>query len=354
MVYMNVREYIIKELVDMLLTPEIQRIVDKEHVQELVDSQVYDLRVHNQLTMLQSLTIGKALWEPQQNYYIIDGQHRIAAFKHIRELFPSIDTLKIHVLEYNLKTKEDLEQLFVRVSKSLPIHPLIQTPEWKIIKPYLQYLQNNFSNYTSKSERPHMPNISLTKLEDRLYNHSYGDRIMRSNTTAEQLGMVTDVLNEYIRQQLANSKFMEKEYRTILAKSKGGTAAWVGIFRNFEWLDIALNALLEVSPLTKTALNAYFYTIQFPSEKKRPMITQQLRRKVWDKVNEGNIIGKCYCCQETLDINHMECGHIKAYILGGSTDIDNLMPVCKTCNRNMGVMNLELYRKTLQSQITGL
>jgi len=28
------------------------------------------------------------------------------------------------------------------------------------------------------------------------------------------------------------------------------------------------------------------------------------------------------------------CGHIVAHVLGGKSDIDNLMPICRACNRD--------------------
>ncbi len=40
----------------------------------------------------------------------------------------------------------------------------------------------------------------------------------------------------------------------------------------------------------------------------------------------------------------MECGHIVAHALGGEITFNNLQPTCKTCNRDMGVMNLNEYK----------
>jgi 5-methylcytosine-specific restriction endonuclease McrA len=47
----------------------------------------------------------------------------------------------------------------------------------------------------------------------------------------------------------------------------------------------------------------------------------------------------------------MECGHIIAHALGGNALLDNLMPVCKSCNRDMGTMNLEEYKCIVQKNI---
>jgi len=54
--------------------------------------------------------------------------------------------------------------------------------------------------------------------------------------------------------------------------------------------------------------------------------------------------GKCYVCDKKIDFRDMECGHIVAHALGGEITFNNLQPTCKTCNRDMGVMNLNEYK----------
>ena len=48
---------------------------------------------------------------------------------------------------------------------------------------------------------------------------------------------------------------------------------------------------------------------------------------------------------EELIYDNFECGHVVARCLGGKNVVDNLEPVCKKCNSDMGTMNLEEYRK---------
>ena len=54
--------------------------------------------------------------------------------------------------------------------------------------------------------------------------------------------------------------------------------------------------------------------------------------------------GYCYTCNNELHFKEMECGHIIAHSLGGNETFENLMPICKTCNTKMGIMNLEEYK----------
>jgi hypothetical protein len=77
----------------------------------------------------------------------------------------------------------------------------------------------------------------------------------------------------------------------------------------------------------------------------RKTIPKKLRNEVWEKYNGRVFDGKCYCCNDTIDVNHWECGHVKSVACGGTNCIDNLRPVCSDCNRSMGIMHMDEYKK---------
>jgi len=78
-----------------------------------------------------------------------------------------------------------------------------------------------------------------------------------------------------------------------------------------------------------------------PYQKKR--IPATVKRLVWNQY-VGEEIGKtkCYCCQLS-DITQMtfHCGHVLSERYGGDTDIQNLRPICQSCNSSMGTTNME-------------
>lgn len=81
-------------------------------------------------------------------------------------------------------------------------------------------------------------------------------------------------------------------------------------------------------------------------EKKKP-IPVALKRKVWAKWM-GEDIGKakCMCCKLT-DITQLNfhCGHIIAEAMGGELKVDNLKPICQSCNSYMGTTNMDEFMK---------
>ena len=69
----------------------------------------------------------------------------------------------------------------------------------------------------------------------------------------------------------------------------------------------------------------------------RISIPKAVKDKLWDN-NFGHDagIGKCYCCQKEINSKKFDCGHIVSVAHGGTNNIDNLKPVCSTCNKSMG------------------
>ena len=70
-----------------------------------------------------------------------------------------------------------------------------------------------------------------------------------------------------------------------------------------------------------------------------------MKRQVWAK-HIGEDIGKikCLCCKLT-EITQLTfvCGHIISEFTGGDISIDNLLPICYSCNASMGTQNLNEY-----------
>jgi 5-methylcytosine-specific restriction endonuclease McrA len=80
---------------------------------------------------------------------------------------------------------------------------------------------------------------------------------------------------------------------------------------------------------------------------KKTKIPQSLRISVWDTYI-GRSIGEILCdvCKTTkISQFNFQCGHIIAEMKGGLTNIENLRPICKSCNCSMGTTNLEEYKE---------
>lgn len=80
------------------------------------------------------------------------------------------------------------------------------------------------------------------------------------------------------------------------------------------------------------------------ASKKR--IPKAVKTKTWDRcIGKNNAIGKCYCCNDEIHILEFHCGHIVAEAKGGSMALDNLKPICASCNASIGTRNMEDFIK---------
>jgi len=75
-------------------------------------------------------------------------------------------------------------------------------------------------------------------------------------------------------------------------------------------------------------------------------IPKGVRIDVWEKyVGKNEYEGKCYVCDESINITNFEVGHNKAVAKGGSDRIENLRPICRKCNSSKGTMSIEVYKR---------
>jgi 5-methylcytosine-specific restriction endonuclease McrA len=54
---------------------------------------------------------------------------------------------------------------------------------------------------------------------------------------------------------------------------------------------------------------------------------------------------RCYCCKRKLHFTEIEMGHIVSHDNGGDIDFENLRPVCGACNKSIGNVNMDEYKR---------
>ena len=89
------------------------------------------------------------------------------------------------------------------------------------------------------------------------------------------------------------------------------------------------------------------FIITKPSDKPtvRKPCPKAVRDAVWRKYFGDKMTGKCYVCGKPITFTDFEVGHNKPFIKGGEWNVNNLRPICRTCNRSMGTMTIEEFKK---------
>ncbi len=98
--------------------------------------------------------------------------------------------------------------------------------------------------------------------------------------------------------------------------------------------------------LTSSTMNFGLGHLSKKPKGKRKQIGKQLRNQVWAKYLGNRTQGKCFCCKIIpIHFQNFEVGHNKSVYRGGSNHINNLRPICRDCNRKMGIKSIDWYRK---------
>ena len=101
----------------------------------------------------------------------------------------------------------------------------------------------------------------------------------------------------------------------------------------------------KIDKLNEDLLETYklnvIKNITKPAYKKKT-INVPLKNNVWDKwVGSDITTTQCLCCSiHTINIRNFHCGHVIAESKGGKTILENLRPICGSCNSSMGTENM--------------
>ena len=112
-----------------------------------------------------------------------------------------------------------------------------------------------------------------------------------------------------------------------------------------------IEALIESSKITEKKIREFTEPKKMDvsddtTEIVRKRIPKAVRDTVWKKyIGVKKAEGKCYVCKQTIHITNFDVGHNKARAKKGSNEIDNLRPICRSCNTSMQTMSIEDFKK---------
>jgi len=77
----------------------------------------------------------------------------------------------------------------------------------------------------------------------------------------------------------------------------------------------------------------------------RKGVPKSLKMELWRNHFGNRYHGSCFVCKGQIKKDYFEAGHVVAVANGGTDTLENLRPVCITCNRSMGTENLEEFKR---------
>jgi len=73
---------------------------------------------------------------------------------------------------------------------------------------------------------------------------------------------------------------------------------------------------------------------------KKTPVPKVLKCMVWEEYIGREFEGHCYCCSSNIDVFHFHAGHVEPASKGGNMSLENLRPVCASCNLSMSNKNM--------------
>lgn len=319
----------ISHVLEMVEKPDFQRLEDENHSCDIYRYQKRFYQQNNYFDIHGVITLG--LINGNDKYQILDGQHRIAAYKKLLNEFIDFSVI-VHI--YEKKSQDELYLIYETINQSKKVELYKSMNEALIISKTIEYINVKFKPFIKNTNRPQVPNINLSLLSNALKNSELISKL--SITTSDQLIQKITNLNDYYNSFTTDDWLKWKiEPSKILSKRENSSVLFsLGFYKEFEWIHVLLQ-------------NKDFDSVEHYQYNNNQKIPQQIRHQLWNIYFEKTT-GNCYCCNEEVNVTNFEAGHIIPRVFGGKNEISNLKVICKVCNRDMGIMNLNDYKKQFQ------
>jgi 5-methylcytosine-specific restriction endonuclease McrA len=110
--------------------------------------------------------------------------------------------------------------------------------------------------------------------------------------------------------------------------------------------------IFEFAPLTPKSFvigEGISPLFPYPKSNEKPKRTpcpKAVKEAVWKIFFGNSMVGNCYVCGADITFTNFELGHNKPHTKGGKWVVENLRPLCRTCNRSIGdKMTVEAFKK---------
>ena len=306
-----------------------QRDINQQHINELTES---FLKSINETTYIKyGSSIPHIVLSNNGKKYIIDGQHRIQAYKKVcQEHQNAYETL---VLYEQCKTENEIKEAFLRSNtqwyqsnNTLNAMYNHEEKEEKIVTKQDEWVKKLWNDklkdyggtkgMISRSSRPRKPHINENDFLELLQSLEKNGIIF---TSFNKLKDAYERANVNIRQQ--SQEEYTNNYSKIWKKCLKYNC-FLGLINQEEYLKI----------------------MERLNEKRKP-VPGALKKECWRIKFSNSSNGNCEVCLKVIDALDFEAGHIISCYNGGEDTKENLVPVCKDCNRSMGTQNLYEYKK---------
>ena len=291
--------------------PNIQRIRDDDKVNEIVAYQQSKLRQTGSCNFIGSINIHYCA--ENQDLYLVDGQHRFEAIKQISQTI----SIPVCVEIVKVDTLAELKENYNMINKNTPLPEFPDTIDKTIPERVANHYKQRYPDIWSKSMRAHRPNLYFNYFQEAL-------GVLVDRMEIETALELQTVLDEH------NAKLSKATYLDVSEKQMKkciDSGLYFGLYSHvsdeyrYDWV----REILNVDKATKQ-----------PKTKRE--VPKKVRGDAWKKyVGTDNGEAPCLCCRTTtITPFEFHAGHVISETNGGLATVENIRPICGTCNLSMG------------------
>ena len=327
--FKNIAELLEK---NKLKKPRFQTALDEDKVNEMILSYKKN---KDYLIFKNKIVIGVIPdYISASNYfmYVIDGQHRIQMAKEILESDHINDRLIF--CYYETDSNKEMKKLFLEINKdSHKNSKYVALDEFNqnIYDQFKKYLYEKKSLFFSQNKKETNKLYSISELMDLLVERKYMEKY-----SFEELKEDFENKNKIFNRKIDYIEYLNADPNCFYEDEKIPIIeGYICSLKNNNFIDFLVDNENKVIPDHKKF------------KKMKDPISPTLRIRVWDHWYGKEDTGPCPICNTLIKIgkNGFHCGHKISEANGGETKIDNLRPICASCNLKMGSTNWADYEK---------
>ena len=315
-----------------MIIPNEQRLKDNLKIQEIIAYQDNYFKETCSYNLLGVINIH----QHNNNYYLVDGQHRYFAIKSLtNQGHKKIDIMVELVIINEIAL---LKQNYKLINKNTELPEFPESIDKNIPESVAQDFFEKYTNIWSNTPRTRRPHINKNKFQESLGVITEKLAITETHKLKHIIETYNDKLKCWHFSNFPGYKTF-KDPAKIEDKCRT-TGLYLGLFQykddgyGYGWVKKIIQEYTGKEIKTKKPN----FRIKLP---------QKVRIDSWNTYI-GEDIGSvlCICCNVSkITQTTFHAGHIIPKSKGGSNTIDNIMPICPQCNGSMMTQNMEEYIK---------
>lgn len=315
----------------ILQTPPFQTDLDEIKVNQMIKSY---RRNPDYLIYKNKVVIAVINNKPdnESKLYVIDGQHRLEMAKQLYVNYEYNDYLIF--CYFNIENDKEMKKLFREINRdSYKNNQYVSLNEFRetLYTSCCEYLRTKYSLYFSDKKSSAKKRYTVSEFMTKLLEHKYLDRFDDLDNLIQEIETKNKTFNKILDYQEYYLESPELFYKDEINCVKDGF-----IF------GLTKNNFIEYLVNPETIPNHIF-------KYQKKTISPKMRIEIWTKEfgTRDEAICPFYRCENKIHNGYkgFHSGHIISEFNGGETILENLKPICGSCNSKMSSTNWTDYEK---------